>query len=88
MFCTSILHSQLGELLGFQSLTPHYKLLRVAECLKFSMIGAQILAPKVVTNSLPILFFLISLRSKPWLKSLNLQSKSIDWFLYDGNFAV
>ena len=52
------------------------------------MISAQILALKVVTDPLPILSFLISLRSKAWLKSLNLLSKSIDRFLYDSNFGV
>ena len=46
-FCTLVLRSRQGQLLGIDFLMPCLKLFSDAECLKFSGTNAQILAPNV-----------------------------------------
>ena len=46
-FCTLVLRSRQGQLLGIHFLMPCLKLFSDVECLKFSGTNAQILAPNV-----------------------------------------
>ena len=63
-FCTKILHSRQGQLLGFHFLMPRLKMLSDVDGLRFSGTNVEILAPIVDIDSAPKLLVLLCLRSR------------------------